>query len=168
MSPSDFAKAAKKVERKLFAHALTFTKDEDDAKDLLQETMVKGIRFCDSFDEHTNIASWLYVIMRNTFINSYLKAVKKRELITTDEEISSAQLLPSASVNAGPSSFALGDIRQAMEALSPVYRTPFQRYFEGYKYEEIAIELDIPLGTVKTRIHQAREQLKKYLKIYRS
>jgi len=167
MKAKEFAREAEKVERLLFSHAMTFTRDEDDAKDLVQETMLKGVRFCERFDPATNLKAWLFVIMRNTFINNYRKAKAKQELITTEEEITYAQLAKSASSNGAVSSFALGDIGKAMDSLTDAYRIPFQRYFEGYKYEEIAAELGIPLGTVKTRIRQAREQLKKYLKMYR-
>lgn len=168
MKAKEFALQAGKVEAMLHTHAMTFTKDEDDAKDLVQETLLKGVRFCDRFDAKTNLKAWLFVIMRNTFINNYHKGKIKSELITTEDEITYAQLSKSATTNASVSSFALADINKAMESLSEANRVPFQRYFEGYKYEEVALELNIPLGTVKTRIHQAREQLKNYLKIYRS
>lgn len=168
MKAKEFAVEAAKLETKRFRYAMTFTRDEDDAKDLVQETMLKGIRFCESFDPSTNLKAWLFVIMRNTFINGYRKAQVKNELITTEEEITYSHLAKSAASNGALSSFALYDIEKAMASLSDTYRLPFQRYFEGYKYEEIADELGIPMGTVKTRIHQAREQLKKYLKQYRN
>lgn len=167
MEAAHFALESAKVEGMLFSHAMTLTRDEDDAKDLVQETLLKGVRFCGRFDPSTNLKGWLFVIMRNTFINNYRRAKAKQELITTEEEITYSQLAKSASSNHAVSSFALGDIAKAMDSLAGHYRIPFQRYFEGYKYEEIANELGIPLGTVKTRIHQAREQLKKYLRIYR-
>lgn len=166
MKQSDFATQAHQFNGLLLAHALKFTKDVDDAQDLVQDTLIKGIRFCDKFEEGSNIKSWLYVIMRNTYINNYRKNQKKLLLITTEEEISSAHLVHTATSNSSLSSFALADIDKAMNSLKPRYRVPFQRYFEGYKYEEIATELELPLGTVKTRIHEARLQLKKLLKVY--
>ncbi|MCX3267507.1 MAG: sigma-70 family RNA polymerase sigma factor [Chryseobacterium sp.] len=152
----------------LMSHALKFTRDEDDAKDLLQETLIKGLRFAHSFDQGTNLRGWLYVIMRNTYINDYRKDTKRKAFVTVEEEITNGQLAISATKNAGESTFALEDINKAMASIKDEYRIPFKKYFEGYKYDEIAAELNLPIGTVKTHIHQARQGLKKYLKMYRS
>lgn len=150
----------------LRTHALRYTKNEDDAEDLVQDTMVKALRFYESFQEGTNIRGWLFVIMRNTFINDYRKTVKKQELITQTDEISSQDLMVSASSNQATGGFVMDDIKKALTSLPESYSVPFIRYFEGHKYHEIAEALNIPLGTVKTRIHIAREMLKKYLKTY--
>jgi len=167
MNQNEFSLAANTHASALHSHAMQFTKDPDEAKDLVQDTLLKGIRFCHNFDQGTNIKGWLYVIMRNTFINNYRSNKKRSEMVTTEEEISSAQLLKSSSRNASESGFVISDIQRALNSIPPAFSIPFQRYFEGYKYHEIAEELDIPLGTVKTRIHQARLELKKYLKNYR-
>ncbi|MDQ0638676.1 RNA polymerase sigma factor (sigma-70 family) [Pedobacter sp. W3I1] len=167
MDQNEFSLAANRHASSLHSHAMRFTRDEDEAKDLVQDTLLKGIRFCNNFDQGTNIKGWLYVIMRNTFINNYRKEQKKQELIITEEELSSVQLIKSADRNASESKFMMGDIQKALDSIPDAYSIPFQRYFEGYKYEEISAELGIPLGTVKTHIHQARLLLKKYLKNYR-
>jgi len=151
----------------LMSHALKFTHDEDDAKDLLQETFIKGLRFSDSFDKNTNLKAWLYVIMKNTYINEFNRSKKRRAVITVEEEISSEQLAISASKNSVDAKFAIEDINKALASLKPEYSIPFKKYFEGYKYEEIAEELRLPLGTIKTHIHQARLGLQKFLKMYR-
>ncbi|MDN3585985.1 RNA polymerase sigma factor [Pedobacter aquatilis] len=150
----------------LLAHALKFTGDLEDAHDLMQDTLMKALRFYDRFEEGTNIKGWLFVIMRNTFINEYRRRAKKQSMVVQTEEISSDQLMVSSAKNTAEGSFAMGDIRKALNRLSEAYRVPFVRYVEGYKYEEIAQELSIPLGTVKTRIHQARVALKKHLVMY--
>lgn len=167
MNQTEFTLILSKHSEFLLSHALKFTNDEDDAKDLMQETLIKGMRFAEKFDEGTNLKGWLYVIMKNTFINDFRKHTKKKELITTDDEISSAQLKTSATVNTSTTTFAMEDISKAMDSIKPEYSIPFQMHFEGYKYEEIAEELDIPVGTVKTHIHQARLGLKKYLTMYK-
>ena len=110
--------------------------------------------------------AWLYTIMKNTFINSYRRVSKRNSIMDTTEELSYAQLRASASTNLGENKFTLEDINKAITRLQPEYSTPFLKYFEGYKYHEIAEELNIPIGTVKTRIHVARQILKKYLKTY--
>lgn len=146
--------------------AKKFTNDLEDANDLVQDTMIKAIRYSNLYKEGTNLKGWLYTIMRNTFINSYRKVARKNSIIDTSEELSSAQLKVSASGNLGENKFVMEDINKAIAVLEPVYAVPFLRYFEGYKYHEIAVELDIPIGTVKTRIHMARQVLKSNLKMY--
>ena len=151
----------------LKSFAFKFTRDSAVADDLFQDTMVKAIRYYDHFKEGTNIRGWLFTIMRNTFINDYRRDVRKNALITQEEDISSAHLLQSSSRNAAEGKFAMADIQRTLAKLPKCYYDPFMRYFEGYKYHEIAEELAIPIGTIKTRIHMARVILKKQLKIYK-
>jgi RNA polymerase sigma factor (sigma-70 family) len=150
----------------LRSYALNFTKDAEDANDLVQDTMLKAITYYNKFKEGTNLKGWLFTIMKNTFINNYRRLVKTNTLITQSEDISSANLSYSATKNDAESKFVLGDITKALSQLPEEYYVPFIRYFEGYKYHEIADMLQIPIGTVKTRIHVARGILKKYLKTY--
>ncbi|RZK73928.1 MAG: sigma-70 family RNA polymerase sigma factor [Pedobacter sp.] len=147
--------------------ALKFTNDLDDAQDLMQDTMMKAIRYYHKFDEGTNLKGWLYTIMKNTFINNYRKNIKTQTLVTQEEDISSANLMLSATRNTSESSFIMGDINGALAKLPIHLSTPFVRYVEGYKYHEIAEEIGIPIGTVKTRIHEARKHLSKMLKMYK-
>ena len=167
MKTATFSSMVTAHANQLHAHALNFTRDSEDANDLVQDTLIKALRFKEGFQEGSNFKGWLFVIMRNTFINDYRKTARKNSVITTEEEISSAHLTGSASKNAAEHKFAMQDIQNALNALPEAYRIPFVRYVEGYKYHEIADELEIPLGTVKTHIHQARQELKKKLKIYR-
>ncbi|TDQ11448.1 RNA polymerase sigma factor [Pedobacter metabolipauper] len=150
----------------LESFAFKFTKDYEDAHDLVQDTMLKAIRYSDRFREGTNFRGWLYTIMKNTFINSYRRTVKTRSILSIHEEIPVTQLKRSAVGNAGENKFVMEDISSAMNKLQPEYLTPFLKYFEGFKYHEIADMLQIPIGTVKTRIHVARGILKKNLKMY--
>lgn len=151
----------------LQAHAIKFTNDVDDAQDLMQDTMMKAIKNYDKFDEGTNLKGWLYTIMKNTFINNYRKNVKTQTMVTQEEEISSANLMLSATRNASEGNLVMGDINVALAKLPVHLSTPFVRYVEGYKYHEIAEEIGIPIGTVKTRIHEARKHLSKMLKMYK-
>lgn len=150
----------------LTRNALKFTKDAEDANDLVQDTLVKAIRFYKNFEPETNLKGWLFVIMKNTFLNNCRSEARKRQFITPAEEISSANLLYSANQNKATGSLIVADVNVALNKLPEFYRIPFVRYVEGYKYQEIADELNIPLGTVKTRIHEARILLKRQLKIY--
>ncbi len=150
----------------LRSYALNFTKDNEDANDLVQDTLLKAITYYNKFKEGTNLKGWLFTIMKNTFINNYRRLVKTNALITQSEDISSASLSYSATKNLAESKFIMGDINKALTQLPQDYYFPFIKYFEGFKYHEIAEILHIPIGTVKTRIHVARSILKKYLKTY--
>ncbi|PST82542.1 RNA polymerase subunit sigma [Pedobacter yulinensis] len=147
-------------------YALRFTHNLDDAEDLLQETMLKALRYANLYKEGTNLKAWLYTILRNTFINDYRSKSKWTSVIEVNEDLSSQQLRTSASNNLAENKFMSGDIQTALGSLPEEYRVPFLRYFEGYKYHEIAEELRIPIGTVKTRIFMARQQLKSKLRMY--
>lgn len=150
----------------LQSFAFGFTKDVEDANDLVQDTYVKALKYANLFKEGTNLKAWLYTILRNTFINDYRRTTIRNKVIDTTEEISSQQLFKSSAQNLGTGKFISDDIMKAMDNLPAVYATPFLKHFEGYKYYEIAEELNIPIGTVKTRIHVARQILQAKLKMY--
>lgn len=151
----------------LKSYAKNFTKDHEDANDLVQDTLVKAITYFKNFREGTNLKGWLYTIMKNTFINNYRRVTRSNYFITKEEEISSANLVVSSTKNLGENKFMMEDINSALSNLPEDYYTPFTMYFEGYKYHEISEHLDIPIGTVKTRIHVARKTMKKTLSAYK-
>ena len=167
MTQKEFSETISLHAPSLRSHALNFTKNPEDANDLMQETLLKATRFASRFEDGTNMKGWLFVIMKNTFINNYKKNQKTRDNTVQEDEITSANLRYSATTNDSVGSFAMQDIKLALAQLPQKYAVPFIRYFEGYKYHEIAAELVIPLGTVKTYIHEARILLKKYLRQYK-
>ena len=154
-----------------FAYRLTF--DEDDAKDLVQETYLKAFRFIDSFQRGTNAKAWLFRILKNSFINDFRKKSKEpakvdyQEVetyynsddvdasITTDLRVEAVQDM-------------IGDeISNALNSLAVDFRTVIILCdLEGFTYEEMAKILDIPIGTVRSRLHRARNLLKDKLKTY--
>lgn len=154
-------------QKALRSFAFNFTKDHEDANDLVQDTMLKAINYAEKFKEGTNFRGWLYTIMKNTFINNYRRTVKSQSIISVSDEISSSKLRYSATSNTSEGKFILEDIHKALNKLEPEYQIPFIKYFEGFKYHEIAEMLCIPIGTVKTRIHVARQLLKNNLRMYK-
>jgi len=166
MTQSEFTKQASALASSLRSYAIRYTKDQDDADDLIQDTMMKAIKYYSKFEQGSNLKGWLFTIMKNTFINNYRRQTMTNNLISQHEEISSVDLRYSSSTNDAEGSFIMKDIHKALKTLPEQYAVPFVKFFEGYKYHEIAEELNLPMGTVKTRIHVARGLLQTYLKSY--
>lgn len=148
--------------------ALSLTKNREDAQDLLQETMVKAITYQDKYTPNTNMKAWLHTIMKNTFINSYRKMKRANTVITTRDNVDVLDFVP-ATVDTTPESVrATKEINKVIDALDDNTRIPFTMHLKGFKYKEIAAHLDIPIGTVKSRIYFAKQSLMKDLKDYRN
>lgn len=154
-----------------FAYRLTF--DEDDAKDLVQETYLKAFRFINSFEEGTNAKAWLFRILKNSFINDYRKKSKEPSKVDYNEvesyynsEDANAEITPDLRVEALQD--MIGDeVSNALNALAVDFRTVIILCdLEGFTYEEMAKILDIPIGTVRSRLHRARNLLKEKLRSY--
>ena len=166
MTALEFTYSIKTMSKTLKPFALKLTKDQDDAKDLLQETMLKALTNRDKFTDGTNLKAWLFTIMKNTFITNYQRMVRRNTFIDTTENLHYINSSDSIAENLAFNSFAMKDIKKAIDKLDEAYRTPFLMHFRGFKYHEIADKLDIPIGTVKNRIHIARKELKDKLSIY--
>lgn len=146
--------------------ALKLTTNMDDAEDLLQETFLKALKYKDKFQEQTNLKSWLYTIMKNTFINNYRRNVRKRNVITNSDDKDYLIPAPNFSAVSPESHYNFKEISKTIDKLSDDCRIPFEMHNDGYKYKEIADELGLPIGTVKSRIFLARQKLTKALKDY--
>lgn len=166
--PTEFKFQVSKEARPLKAYAIKLTQDAEDADDLVQETMLKAFINEEKFSEGTNLKGWLYTIMKNIFINKYRRAVKSKIFHDTTENQYYLNSSPSDRGNLGEGNLVMKEINQAMSELSENLRVPFMLSYTGYKYEEIASRLQIPLGTVKVRIHNARKELMKKLAAYKN
>ena len=148
--------------------ALSLTRNTDDALDLLQDTYVKAITYREKFEDSTNIKAWLFTIMKNTFINAYRRNVKTKQLISKGDDIALDRAFKQNSYDHSESRLSAKEIIKHIESLGDEYKVPFTRYYNGYKYEEIAQEMKLPLGTVKSRIFIARKILMVALKHFRN
>ena len=165
MSTIEFNNSLVNMAATLQGFARNFTKQTDDVNDLVQDTLTKALMNKNKFREGTNLKAWLFTIMRNIFINNYRRASRTPQSVDPlDYLVSQAKgfnSLPDAELS-------VKEINRGIESLSQTLRVPFEMYNEGYKYQEIAEELDLPVGTVKSRIFLARKQLTQLLKSYQS
>jgi RNA polymerase sigma-70 factor (ECF subfamily) len=155
----------------LYSAALRLTRNPTDAEDLVQETYLRAFRGFGGFEEGTNLRAWMYRILTNTFINAYRK--KQREPVTVqDDEIEDWFLydrLGSSGVEASAEAEVLDrlpdeDVQRALEALPEQFRMAvLLADVEGFSYKEIAEILDVPIGTVMSRLHRGRKGLQKAL-----
>lgn len=154
------------VSKSLKPFALKLTKDVEQANDLLQETMLKAFTNKDKFTKGTNLKAWLYTIMKNTFITNYQRLARRNTFIDSTNNLHYINSVDNTVDNNAYANFTLQDINKAISKLDKAYSTPFIMHFKGFKYHEIAETLEIPIGTVKNRIHIARKELKQSLKQY--
>lgn len=150
---------------KLLQYAHKFTQDQNDAEDLLQNTLVKVLKYHKKFANGTNLLGWIYTIMRNTFINDCRKRSHQLKYINGIVESQDMENRISQDRSEGP--LISEEIDNVIKTIPEIYYTAFMMFYEGYKYYEIAEYLGIPEGTVKTRIHTARQILQKKLRNYR-
>ncbi len=164
MSHIEFTQHFHQFQTLLYAFAFRLTKDEDDAQDLVQETAYKAFKYKDMYQPRTNLRAWLMTIMRNTFINNYRQR-KRRQ--TLSDFTGSDFLIDSGAQtvrNEGESDITTEEIQVVINNLEDWLKIPFLMFLQGYKYDEIAESLQIPVGTVKSRIFFARKKLQEALK----
>lgn len=146
--------------------AITLTRDAEEAKDLVQETMYRALANKDKYNVGTNIKAWLYTIMRNIFINNYRRKAKQSTIFDSTPNEFLLNLNQGAVTNDAVAKINLKEVQEAIHNLPEIFRNPFLLYFDGFKYHEIADMLGEPLGTIKSRIHFARKLLKNQLQRY--
>ncbi len=158
MSTIEFNYHFDSLQNHLLPFAYKLTNNVDDARDLIQETALRAFNNKEKFEVGTNFRAWVTTIMRNTFINIYRK--KKNRNTTSEPTDSYVFLNSNHSVNNSASSnIMMDELETIVSNLDYIYRKPFLMFYEGFKYEEIAEEMELPLGTVKSRIFFARQKL---------
>ena len=168
MSAIEFNSQVLSLSKPLKYFALNLTSDDEEAKDLLQETLLKAISNRHRFVEKTNLKAWLYTIMKNIFINNYRRAVKTNTIVDNTKDLYFLNIPQQTGGFAPESTYSEKEILKKIEVLQDEYKVPFTMYFDGYKYKEIADYLNLPIGTVKSRIFLARRQLMSMLKGYKA
>ncbi|HKK77744.1 MAG TPA: RNA polymerase sigma factor [Saprospiraceae bacterium] len=163
MKTAAFQKKFDELHDLLFAFAMKLTRDKENAKDLIQETACRAFKHRNKFKEGTNFKAWLTTIMRNTFINDYRKRRTRNQVEAPIEDFLFALENKSITGNGAKSSLMMKELTGMLDKLSDLYRVPFLLFYQGFQYHEIAKQLGIPMGTVKSRIFFARKKMKKMI-----
>ncbi len=163
MTNHEFESHIIRLKSPLKAFALNLTRDRDDALDLVQETYFRALSNQDKFHDGTNLKAWLLTIMKNIFINNYRKHSKRNTLVDSSDNLFLLNSSAAITANQAENDFVMKDLIKAINQLDEEYKKPFIMHYQGYKYEEIAEVMHLPLGTVKSRIFFARKQMKDFL-----
>ena len=167
MGLSDFQKRLLGLQDNLLSFAYKLTSDYDDAHDLLQDTTCKALANEKKYVDDSNFKSWVFTIMRNLSINNYRRIVRTQTIVDKSDDLYQLNLPQVESPETPDNSYALTEVSKVVAELPDDYRIPFMMHFSGYKYQEIAEHMDLPLGTVKSRIFFAKQKLQSQLKDYR-
>lgn len=164
---SSFKKRLLGLQNNLLNFAYQLTTSRDAAKDLVQDTTLKVLDNEEKYVDNINFKGWVFTIMRNIFINNYRRQVRSATVIDTTEDLYHLNLSQESGLETPEGSVAAKEISAAIDSFADEYKIPFTMYIAGYKYAEIAETMQLPLGTVKSRIYFARKRLQVLLKDYK-
>ncbi|MCB0568426.1 MAG: RNA polymerase sigma factor [Phaeodactylibacter sp.] len=163
MSTTEFDSRFDQMSSLLHSFAYNLTKNVEDARDLFQETAYRALTNREKFRPGTNFKAWVFTIMKNIFINNYRKKAKANTIMDSTDNLF---YLNSGSVtisNRAESNIMMKELARMIEGLDDSIKIPFLMHYHGFKYQEIAGHLELPLGTVKSRIFFARKELKELI-----
>ena len=167
MEATTFQSRLMSLQANLLNFAYMLTSNRDDAYDLLQDTTLKALDNREKYVDNTNFKGWVFTIMRNIFINNYRRVARSATVIDQTEDCYHLNLSQDSGLETPDGSYAVSEITAAIKEFPEKYRVPFSMHVQGYKYNEIAEEMDLPLGTIKSRIFFARQELQKRFADYR-
>ena len=167
MASANFQSNLMNLQSNLLNFAFMLTSNRDDAYDLLQDTTLKALDNEDKYAENTNFKGWVFTIMRNIFINNYRRSVRSATVVDTTDNLYHLNLSQESGFETPEESYGAGEITAAINEFSDEYRIPFSMHVAGYKYNEIADHMNLPLGTVKSRIFFARKKLQERFASYK-
>lgn len=167
MSDSTFKQRLLGLQGNLLNFAFQLTTNREAAEDLVQDTTLKVLDNEEKYVENVNFKGWVFTIMRNIFINNYRRQVRSATVVDTTQDLYHLNVSQESGLQTPEGSYAAKEITAALNGFSDEYRIPFSMFVAGYKYSEIAEQMSLPLGTVKSRIFFARKRLQTMLKDYR-
>jgi RNA polymerase sigma-70 factor, ECF subfamily len=148
-----------KFQEQLYYYALQLTEDREDALDLVQETSFKALKNRSKLHNNDHIRAWLYTILKNTHIN-YLRSSHNRQLTHDSEELNDYPSPNSGPQGAPHEQLEKKELHEIIGMLPGAYEKPIKMFLSGYSYKEIADHMHIPIGTVKSRIHLGKKQIR--------
>ena len=164
MTTFEFDRELNNSKSLLFSFALKLTKDYQNAQDLFQDAATRGFRYCEKFETGTNFRAWMSTIIRNTFINRCRSNQKRQNLSEPIESFTYAIENKNIVSNQGEANLRIQEIYHTLDQLSEIYRIPFLMHLNGYEYKDIADHMNVPIGTIKSRLSTARSMLKNAIK----
>lgn len=163
----EFNKSLIGLQGTMLGFALKLTADREAANDLAQETNLKTLNNRDKFKDNLNFKGWVLKIMHNLFVNNYHKNARTKTVIDRTDNLYYLNLPQDSGLDNPDGACACSEINNRMNNLKDQFKTPFSMHLDGYKYDEIAEGIGVPLGTVKSRIFSARKELQITLADYK-
>lgn len=167
MGTESFRDKLLSVQRNLLNFAYTLTSNREDAYDLLQDTTLKALDNADKYVDNVNFKGWVFTIMRNLFINRYRRESRTTIISDTSDDLYMLNISSETVYESPEGALSTKEIMATLNSFNDEIRVPFSMFISGYHYAEIAEHLSLPLGTVKSRIFQARKKLQSSLRDYR-
>ena len=167
MNALQFQKKLLSMQENMMNFALMLTANRDDAQDLMQDTTLKVLDNQEKFVDNINFKGWVLTVMRNIFINNYHKIVRTQTVVDQGVDLYNLNVVNDSGFDSPDGAYQIQEITKAINGLNNELKVPFSMFLSGYKYNEIADKLGVPLGTVKSRIFFARQELQKELKDFR-
>ncbi len=166
-SKNTFKSSILGMQGNLLSFALKLTLNRDEAQDLVQDTTLKALKNEEKFVDNANFKGWMLTIMRNIFINNYRKSARENTMVDSSDDLYRLNLPQDSGLDTPDGAFAISEISSIIASFPDDFRKPFTMHIAGYKYEEISEKLNMPLGTVKSRIFFTRKRLREILRDYR-
>lgn len=155
------------LQNNMMNFALTLTSNREEAKDLLQETTLRALDNKEKYYENVNFKGWVFTIMHNIFVNNYRRVVRSQTMIDQTENLYHLNMPQNSGFDTPEGAYTVAEIVKVINSFSDEYKVPFSMHVSGFKYEEIAQQLKLPIGTVKSRIFFARKRLQELLSDYK-
>lgn len=168
MNGIQFQQKLLSLQENMMNFALMLTANRDDAQDLLQDTTLKVLDNQDKFVDNVNFKGWVLTVMRNIFINNYHKIIRVQTVVDSSADLYNLDVVNDSGFDSPDKAYQIKEITKAINGLNDDLKVPFSMFLSGYKYNEIAEKLNVPLGTVKSRIFFARQELQKRLKDFQN
>ena len=168
MNGIQFQQKLLSLQENMMNFALMLTANRDDAQDLIQDTTLKVLDNQDKFVDNVNFKGWVLTVMRNIFINNYHKIVRVQTVVDSSADLYNLDVVNDSGFDSPDKAYQIKEITKAINGLNDDLKVPFSMFLSGYKYNEIAEKLNVPLGTVKSRIFFARQELQKRLKDFQN